>query len=999
VLSPEERHALYALPDFDDFQRAEYFAFTPAERAAAEQRRGHAARIVFMLQLGYFKAKRAFFDLSTDAIPLGDVVWLTGHYFPGAAAEPGPVTAYERYAQRREIIRLAEYRLWAGTDHRAAMTAAAGFARRDVTPSFVLMELLGWLNARRIVRPGYTTLQTIIADALTKERERLETIVMNRLADDEAAVLGGLLTRDDTLSGLSILRHDARNFGYRMMAVEREKHALLAPVHRAAGRLMPSFAVSRQNIEYYASLVHYYTVFDLRRMRPGQAYLYLLCYGWLRHRQLTDNILDAFTHHLRRIHEEAKAAADTARFEALKKQHLEAPRIGRVLLLYADDGIGDGTPFGAVRGTAFAILPREALLAAGQRLSDRSPGELDLRWRAFDRASGRFRQNARPLAMALAFSAKPSAARWLAALNWMRTVFRIGGRLAHRPAHEIPVGTIPARLRPHLLEPGGPGQPERPRGDRYEFWVYRQIVKRLASGDIAADTSLRHLRFDDELVSAERAVAVLRGLEIPFTARPLKAQVDALCGELDRRWLLLARDLRHNRLKHVRFDPKEGTLTSRKPRPVHEEGDSREGFYASLPQRGIADVFHFVNRHCGFLAALTPLQPRHARKIAGEDSLTAAILARAIGRGDGGMAETCDIPYHVLSETARQHIRLATLRESCDRISDFIAALPIFPLYSFDPGLVFGAVDGQKFASAEPTIKARHSRKYFGRGRGVVAYTLLANHVPLNAELIGANEHESHYVFDICYNNGSDIVPDTITGDMHSVNKANFAILNWFGPRFAPRFTSLQAQLPHLYAASEPPRDCPLKPTGLINRQLVTAEVENLERIVATLSLKEMTQSILVRKLCALPQGNSLRKAVFEFDRLARAIYTIDYIRDHQLQADVHRSQNRIESYHQLRAAIARAGGAKQLAGGTDLDVAIANQCGRLTASVIIAYNSMLLSALLARYRGDGDGQPPARLIRISPVAWRHVHFMGRYLFRGPRQPIDPDTILAGVTL
>jgi hypothetical protein len=169
--------------------------------------------------------------------------------------------------------------------------------------------------------------------------------------------------------------------------------------------------------------------------------------------------------------------------------------------------------------------------------------------------------------------------------------------------------------------------------------------------------------------------------------------------------------------------------------------------------------------------------------------------------------------------------------------------------------------------------------------------------------------------------------------------------------------------------------------------------------LVATLSLKEMTQSTLVRKLCALPQGNSLRKAVFEFDRLVRAIYTIDYIRDHQLQADVHRSQNRIESYHQLRAAIARAGGAKQLAGGTDLDVAIANQCGRLTASVIIAYNSMLLSALLARYRGDGDGQPPARLTRISPVAWRHVHFMGRYLFRGPRQLIDPDTILAGVTL
>jgi len=999
VLSPEERHALYGRPDFGELQRAEYFAFSPAERTAAEQRRGHAARIVFMLQLGYFKAKRAFFDLPADDIPTDDVAWLAAHYFPGATVAPGPVTAYERYAQRREIMRLTGYRLWSAPDQEAAMTAAAGFARRDVTPSFILMELLVWLNTRRIVRPGYTTLQTIIANVLTNERERLETIVMNGLADEENSVLRGLLARDDTLSGLAVLRQDARNFGYRMMAAEREKHALLAPVHRAAGRLMPSFAVSRQNIEYYASLVHYYTIFDLRRMRPGQACLYLLCYGWLRHRQLTDNILDAFTHHLRRIHEEAKAAADAARFEALKKQQLEAPRIGRVLLLYADDGIGDGTPFGAVRGKAFAILPREALLAAGQRLSDRSPGELDLRWRAFDRISARFRQNARPLAMALTLSAKPAAARWIAALDWMRTVFHRGGRLAHRPAHEVPAGTIPARLRPHLLEPGGPGQPERPRGDRYEFWVYRQIIKRLASGDIAADTSLRHLRFDDELVSAERAAVVLRDLEIPFTARPLEAQLDTLCGELDRRWLLLARDLRQDRLKHLRFDPREGTLTARKPRTVHEEGDSGEGFYASLAQRGIADVFHFVNRHCGFLAELTPLQPRHARKIVGEDSLTAAILARAIGRGDGGMAETCDIPYPVLSETARQHIRLATLREACDKISDFIAALPIFPLYSFDPGLLFGAVDGQKFAAAEPTIKARHSRKYFGRGRGVVAYTLLANHVPLNAELIGANEHESHYVFDICYNNSSDIVPDTITGDMHSVNKVNFAVLNWFGPRFAPRFTSLQAQLPHLYAASEPPRDCPLKPARLINRQLITSETESLSRIVATLSLKEMTQSTLVRKLCGLPQSNSLRKAVFEFDRLVRAIYTINYIRDHQLQADVHRSQNRIEAYHQLRAVIARAGGTKQLAGGTDLDIAIANQCGRLTASVIIAYNSMLLSALLARYRGNGDGQPPARLSRISPVAWQHVHFMGRYLFRGPRQPIDPDTILAGVTL
>jgi len=48
-------------------------------------------------------------------------------------------------------------------------------------------------------------------------------------------------------------------------------------------------------------------------------------------------------------------------------------------------------------------------------------------------------------------------------------------------------------------------------------------------------------------------------------------------------------------------------------------------------------------------------------------------------------------------------------------------------------------------------------------------------------------------VFDICYHNTSEIAPTTTTGDMHSVNRANFAILHWFGLNLAPRCTHLQS--------------------------------------------------------------------------------------------------------------------------------------------------------------------------------------------------------------
>jgi hypothetical protein len=32
--------------------------------------------------------------------------------------------------------------------------------------------------------------------------------------------------------------------------------------------------------------------------------------------------------------------------------------------------------------------------------------------------------------------------------------------------------------------------------------------------------------------------------------------------------------------------------------------------------------------------------------------------------------------------------------------------------------VLYGSVDGQKFGVERPTVKARYSRKYFGRGKG-----------------------------------------------------------------------------------------------------------------------------------------------------------------------------------------------------------------------------------------------------------------------------------------
>jgi hypothetical protein len=71
------------------------------------------------------------------------------------------------------------------------------------------------------------------------------------------------------------------------------------------------------------------------------------------------------------------------------------------------------------------------------------------------------------------------------------------------------------RLQPYLLTFDTNGESTAIHADRYEFWVYRQLQKRLKSGEIYLDDSVQHRHFSDELVSVEEQARVLGQMDIP----------------------------------------------------------------------------------------------------------------------------------------------------------------------------------------------------------------------------------------------------------------------------------------------------------------------------------------------------------------------------------------------------------------------------------------------------------------------------------------------------
>ena len=177
---------------------------------------------------------------------------------------------------------------------------------------------------------------------------------------------------------------------------------------------------------------------------------------------------------------------------------------------------------------------------------------------------------------------------------------------------ECPPTTLPKRLRPYLLTSDGDGKPTGLHADRYEFWLYRQIRKRLKSGELYLDDSLQHRHFSHELVSLDEKADVLAQMDIPFLRQPVEAQLDALTAELRAQWLAFNRELKQGKLTHLEYDKDTQTLTWRRPKA--ENNKVREQtFYEQLPFCDVADVFRFVDGQCQFLSALTPLQPRYAK--------------------------------------------------------------------------------------------------------------------------------------------------------------------------------------------------------------------------------------------------------------------------------------------------------------------------------------------------------------------------------------------------
>ncbi|PGE84041.1 DDE transposase, partial [Bacillus pseudomycoides] len=295
-------------------------------------------------------------------------------------------------------------------------------------------------------------------------------------------------------------------------------------------------------------------------------------------------------------------------------------------------------------------------------------------------------------------------------------------------------------------------------------------------------------------------------------------------------------------------------------------------FFDIFLQIDMRSILYFVNQHCNFLTKFEHILGRYTNPKTNDTILIPSLIAWGTNMGLYRMGQVSDIEYSKLATTSANFIRLETLKDANDCISNATSKLPIVQCYDIDD-FIHSSSDGQKYETQIHTLQSRHSSKYFGMNKGITSYTMVANHIPIQARIIGANEHESHYVFDILYNNTTNIKPSIHSTDTHGTNEVNFAILDLFGYQFAPRYKDIQATISrNLYGFQHLNHyeELLIKPVRKINTELIIKEWDNIKRIMLSLALKTTTQNVIVRKLSSYARKNQTKRALWEYDNIIK---------------------------------------------------------------------------------------------------------------------------------
>lgn len=859
-------------------------------------------------------------------------------------------------------------------------------------PTLLLQLLCERFLAEKLVRPGFSVVERMVATARNAAEDelfrRVESIIDDVLAED----LDGLLRAEqpNRPTPLAWLRQSATSNSPKTILEGLGKLGKLQKWQVGNWNLS---SVNPNRRKQLAQIGFRSTAQALSRMNKTRRYPILLALLSQLHEEVLDELVEIFDRLLAAI----SSRADRKLIEIRQEIALLAGDKIKLLRELVKILIDPTVPDEDVRTAIYEYLPENKLKITFdecERINE--PLDENL-FKLLGKRYSYLRQFIPTFLNALPLDGNAETAGLREAIEILRDLNDSGKR---RIPDDAPVDFIDANWWKQVFD-----DEDRIIRKFYELCVLFELRVRLRSGDIWVEGSRRYARLDSYLIPAEEWIAqrpvVCNLLSLPADGdvrlKLRQAELQELFGQFDRFFddLLIKHKKKSVESANVsaHFDPSDhlepkvnirmenGKLIVTKL-PGEQQTSSSEALKQEvsnrLPEIELTDLLIEVDGWTNFSRFF---DHPNGNEPCSPDALKhcyACILASACNFGFMQMQRMSGLTYRKMAWHATWYLREETLKSAFSELVNFHSRLPLTTQWG---GGTLSSSDGQRFPVSVKTRNAVAIPKYFGYGRGLTYYTWTSDqYSQYGTKVIASTIRDATYVLDEILDNETELTILEHTTDTAGYTDLVFGLFDLLGLQFSPRLADLADKKLYRIDKQIEYKNINSLITGKINIDLILRHWDELLRIAGSLKQGFVTASLLISKLQSRPQKNALTKAIQEYGKLNETIFILKYLQSPEYQKKITVQLNKGEAVHALRRNIfiANEGKIRKRNQEDQLNQAA---CLNLVVNAITVWNTVYMQAALDQLRIEGYEINEDDIPHLSPARSEHINMYGKYYF------------------
>ena len=990
ILSTAEQHVFDSPPIFTGEERKRFFLLTGNLERYVVSLRTDVNKMGFLLQFGYFKAKKRFYSKQT--FQLRDIEYVAQKLHISDTS----LEAYENTAvmwHRRSILRHFGYSAYTKAAEETVKEQTRLLLIKQLQPKRAFLSLLEVLEYKKIVIPPYHRLMQIITNVFRLYEKELVRLLEIHISQKERLLLDGLLTQPKTDEGKDSYRYaltTMKKVGQSTRPTKIKEtladHLYLSRIFQDVESIIPSLQLSPDLIQFYAGAVIKSQVFQIAR-RDKRKYIYLLSFIVHQYYLLQDTLFDililAVTAAVNRSvsqHKEIFFTMRKTKSDAIEQivtiTKTQQEIFSQMRSVIADEVLTDDEKIFQIKllvaDYATHNEPTDRIIDVLQKETTRLAKDDDY-YDTLETQSLKLQNRVSDIIKQVEFDEATSDKDIIAGINFYK---KHEGDITS----SAPIAFLNEQEQTAIFDSNG-----KLRISLYKALLFIHIATLIKSGGLNLKHSYKYKAFEAYLLPTEtwneQKNETLTNTNLSSVSDPTNV-IKTVSISLDKTYTAVNRSILKGENSYCKIRPN-GTYAVSTPKE-EKEYESISDIFPKARSVSLLSVIAAVNGFTRFTDAFCHFQTTHVGKKPATKTFYAGLIGLGCNIGTVQFAQIArGINQNELENTINWYFSVENLMNANDAIIRFIDRLSVPKLFKKDHTKTHTSSDGQKFAIGVDSLNSNYSYKYFGKGKGVSVYSFIDDtHSLFYSTVISSSEREAAYVIDGLLHN--DVVKSDIhSTDTHGYSEIIFAITYLLGYSFAPRIRNFQEQ--QLYSFIKPKtyqeKGYKILPVSTVNTEIIEEQWDQILRLIATLKLKETTASQLLKRLSSYSRQHPLYRALKAFGQIIKSIYLLQYIDDVRLRQSVEKQLNKLESSNKFAKAVFY-GNNQEFQQETKEEQLVAEGSKRLIENSIILWNYLYVSQKIAETETEEERKKLITVVKNSSViAWEHINLQGEYDF------------------